>query len=204
MVLMDDIYYIEILNSSRHAIISMDIGLNITFINKLASELLDATQDELLATYNPLSLNPSFIDDQREQLMQKERIPLQTIVLPNGSKKNINGYITGLFDHDDRLQGISVFIRPSRNIGKEQPRRTFGHIRILILKALYDKRKTINQIAKDINVNWKTVENHLTYLSGKQFIAEVFTSEYVRIFSITPKGKEHLKGLADDHDEVEA
>ena len=195
---MDDIYYIEILNSSRHAIISMDKDLNITFVNKPAALLLKATQEELMHSHNPLSLNHSFIDDQREQLMQKKRVPLQTIVLPNGSKKNIQGYITGLFGHDDKLQGVSVFIKP---IGQENARRTFGHIRVLILKALHDKRKTINQIAKDINVNWKTVENHLTYLSGKQLIAEVFTSEYVRIFSITPKGKEHLNELSD---EVEA
>jgi len=73
-------------------------------------------------------------------------------------------------------------------------RRTFDQIRVLILKTLEQKRKTINQIAKDIDVNWRTVDNHLSFLSDKDLIKEVFTSEYVRIFDITDKGMQFLKG----------
>lgn len=74
-------------------------------------------------------------------------------------------------------------------------RRTFEQIRILILHTLVDKRKTINQIAKDIDVNWRTVEAHLDYLAGQLLIKEVFASEYVRIFEISPKGRQVLSDL---------
>jgi len=74
-------------------------------------------------------------------------------------------------------------------------RRTFDQIRLLILSALFQKRKTINQIAKDIDVNWRTVDNHLTHLSERELIKEVFSSEYVRIFDITNQGRQHLKSI---------
>lgn len=77
-------------------------------------------------------------------------------------------------------------------------RRKFNEIRSLILISLFSGRKTINQIATDINVNWKTVENHITYLVGKSLIKEVFSSEYVRIVEITPKGMENVSKLVQE------
>ena len=47
-------------------------------------------------------------------------------------------------------------------------------------------------MAKDIDVNWKTVENHLTYLVGRRLVHEVFSSKYVRIFEITEFGQRYL------------
>ena len=54
---------------------------------------------------------------------------------------------------------------------------------------------TINQVSTASNINWKTVEGHLTYLCGKGMVTEVFKSEYIRIFKITDLGKEYLKKI---------
>ncbi len=72
-------------------------------------------------------------------------------------------------------------------------RRLFEQIRVLILLALFRGQSTINKLANDTEVNWKTVQNHLTFLMGKGFANEIFSSQYVRIFEITPKGKAYVK-----------
>lgn len=74
-------------------------------------------------------------------------------------------------------------------------RRVYENIRMLILMVLSKGQSTINKISKDTSINWKTVENHLIYLLGKEYVSEIFKSEYVRIFEITDKGKKHLAEL---------
>ncbi len=74
-------------------------------------------------------------------------------------------------------------------------KRTFLLLRLCILKSLSTGVKTINQIAKENSINWKTVESHLTYLMGKGYAREIFNSQYVRIFEITDSGREHLQGF---------
>ena len=69
-------------------------------------------------------------------------------------------------------------------------KRTFQELRNLILIQLYRSKKTINELANDAGVNWKTTELHLTYLVGKGLVTEVFASPYARIFEITEKGKQ--------------
>ncbi len=68
-------------------------------------------------------------------------------------------------------------------------KRSFNMIRALILFSLIEKERTINQISQNTSINWKTVENHLTYLLGRGLIREVHSSEYVRIVELTEKGK---------------
>lgn len=77
----------------------------------------------------------------------------------------------------------------------EDRKRTFTVLRERLLVVLNQKRKTINQIANDSGINWKTVEKHLTYFVGKGLVEEVFSSEYVRIFELTQKGKELAKTI---------
>lgn len=72
-------------------------------------------------------------------------------------------------------------------------KRTYDKIRKSILSAIDGPQKTINEIAKNSKVNWKTVQRHLTYFKGMGSIEETFSSPYVRIFQITEKGKEELK-----------
>ena len=72
-------------------------------------------------------------------------------------------------------------------------KRTFIEIRNSILTSLASGQKTINQISSEAFINWKTVERHLTYLIGKGWVREAFSSPYVRIFELTAFGKDYLR-----------
>ena len=72
-------------------------------------------------------------------------------------------------------------------------KRTFIEIRNLILLSLSKGQKTINQISSETQTNWKTVERHLIYLTGKGWVREAFSSAYVRIFELTAFGKDYLR-----------
>jgi len=76
-------------------------------------------------------------------------------------------------------------------------KRTFEHIRLCIIFALFSKEKTINTISTDTGINWKTVESHLIYLLGSKFVEEVYISEYARIFKLSDKGKEFADNYMD-------
>ena len=80
-------------------------------------------------------------------------------------------------------------------------KRTFGHIRKKILETLSKDKETINRISKKSKINWRTVENHLNYLRGRGLVNEAFSSEYVRIFEITPEGEECVKRMNGSYDE---
>ena len=72
-------------------------------------------------------------------------------------------------------------------------KRTFIEIRNSILICLASGQKTINQISSETQINWKTVERHLTYLIGKGWVREVFKSSYVRILELTAFGKDYFR-----------
>ena len=72
-------------------------------------------------------------------------------------------------------------------------KRTFIEIRESILLSLASGQKTINQIAGETEINWRTVDNHLIYLLGKSLVREAFRSSYVRIFELTAFGKDYLR-----------
>ena len=67
-------------------------------------------------------------------------------------------------------------------------KRTFSDLRRLILEELMQGKKTVNQLSTESGINWKTVDNHLTYLVGKGFVRIVFSSSYVKIFELTEAG----------------
>jgi len=71
-------------------------------------------------------------------------------------------------------------------------KRSFGQIRKAILLSLLSKNSTINSVSTDATINWKTCENHLTYLCGRGLVEEVFSSEYVRMFQLTGEGRLYL------------
>ena len=75
-----------------------------------------------------------------------------------------------------------------RYLDKKGVKRTFDEIRYLILSTLIDGKRTINDISNKTQINWKTVENHLTWLTGRGLVKEVFSSAYVRIFELTDTG----------------
>ncbi len=72
-------------------------------------------------------------------------------------------------------------------------KRRFSELRDLILANLRKGRKTVNQISQETGINWKTVDNHLVYLVGKEMAIIVYSSPYVKIFELSESGKEYLK-----------
>jgi|SRR3989344_2689139 len=84
------------------------------------------------------------------------------------------------------------------SIDNREPKRTFKQIRNRILLSLDKGRMTINQIGHSSSINWKTVEKHLTYLIGKKHVEEIFSSEYVRIFELTDRGKQSVERLKNE------
>lgn len=72
-------------------------------------------------------------------------------------------------------------------------KRTFVELRERILTNLLSGQKTVNQISSETEINWKTVDNHLTYLMGKGMVRSVFSSRYVKIFELTEQGKERAQ-----------
>jgi predicted transcriptional regulator len=71
-------------------------------------------------------------------------------------------------------------------------KRKFSELREIILSSLTEGQKTINQLSSETGINWKTVDNHLTYLVGKGYAKEVFSSRFVRIFEATDKGMNYV------------
>lgn len=75
-------------------------------------------------------------------------------------------------------------------------KRRFKELRYSILYLLKNKKEfTLNQIARSAKINWKTVDNHITYLIGRGLVKEIFNSPYVRIVQITERGLAHLKNV---------
>ena len=79
-------------------------------------------------------------------------------------------------------------------------KRSFAYIRKVILTSLLADNTTINSISKSSKINWKTCENHLVYLCGRGLVTEVFSSDYVRMFQLTNKGKLYLEQTKEKED----
>ncbi len=84
------------------------------------------------------------------------------------------------------------------DVQRGEQKRTFEELRKIIVLALTHGRMTINQVSIKTGVNWKTVEKHLTFLIGKGYVEEVFSSEYVRIFELTQKGHTLVEKVRQD------
>jgi predicted transcriptional regulator len=68
------------------------------------------------------------------------------------------------------------------------PKRKYDELRSIILENLSKGQKTVNQVATETGINWRTVDNHIIYLAGKGYLREVFVSRYVKIYEITDRG----------------
>ena len=73
---------------------------------------------------------------------------------------------------------------------RRTPKKKFTEIRKIILESLKTGQRTVNKIASETGINWKTVDNHIIHLIGRGFVKEVFISPYVKIYEITERGKE--------------
>jgi len=112
------------------------------------------------------------------------------------------GFITEVIDEsvkdtqklsNHQIQDLTAVIN-HLNLG---PKRTFTTIRNIILIFLSKGELSINEISQLSGINWKTVENHLTYLIGKKLVKENFSSRYVRLLTLTKRGEQHVLKLRD-------
>lgn len=71
-------------------------------------------------------------------------------------------------------------------------KRTFKNIRKEILLSMSKGQMTVNEVSIGAKINWKTVNNHLIYLTGRGLVREVLNSAYVRIYELTEEGKNFL------------
>ncbi|MBI2650846.1 ArsR family transcriptional regulator [Candidatus Woesearchaeota archaeon] len=76
--------------------------------------------------------------------------------------------------------------------GSVNYKRTFKEIRKTLLLSLSEGQRTINEISTSSHINWKTVDNHLIHLAGRGLVKEVLNSSYVRIYELTPEGKDFI------------
>lgn len=70
--------------------------------------------------------------------------------------------------------------------------------RIKLLNAIRDERKNKLQLAKELDVDWKTVSNHAEMLMQARLIEESGLVGTARYYSITENGKKILSLLAAD------
>ena len=63
-----------------------------------------------------------------------------------------------------------------------QKRKTYPKIRQLILNEFSKGERTVNEIAQNTGLTWRTVDGHIIWLIGKGIIEPVFVSSYVKIY----------------------
>ena len=71
-------------------------------------------------------------------------------------------------------------------------KRTFSYLRHLILLNLNTGPQSINQISINSGINWKTVENHLIHLIGKELVKISLRTTFLKIYELTDKGRAYL------------
>lgn len=67
-------------------------------------------------------------------------------------------------------------------------RRNYLTIRLLILLNLSEKTKSVNELASDAHINWRTTAKHLAYLESKGFVEKHYFAEHLSIYRITKLG----------------
>lgn len=204
-----DINSLSILESLNESLIAIDLEGITVYLNKSAEVLfgyskLESTGKRLqfITQHSEFELE-HFLDKTKEgktiifrtQKQNKNGSILDLVVStsPLFSEEKITGAIL-LIKEYSQIKNICFIPLTDEIITREQ-KRTFNVLRDIIVSTIGSDKKTINQIANDSGINWKTVEKHLTYLIGKKLLQEVFSSEYVRIFELTDNGRQYLNQL---------
>ncbi|HLC78481.1 MAG TPA: PAS domain S-box protein [Candidatus Nanoarchaeia archaeon] len=193
----------RILNDSSNAIIAFDLDGKVIFWNSSSERLFKYKADEVLGKFLPFITETSkyeidvVIQNIKEgkqfnfktQKRSKEGDVLDLVLFANPlcNKNKVVG-VSIIVQYAEAVKNLTYIPLGVDFVDKEQ-KRTFEEIRKLILFTLVAGKKTINQISNASDINWRTVEKHLTYLIGKKFVEEIFSSEYVRIFELTDNGK---------------
>ena len=197
-----------ILNTCQ-PIFALDLDGKVTFWNNECEKLFGYSKDESLGKILPIISDGSAyeLDTILEKAKQNKGIIFKTQKhSKSGEVLDIivfthplvfNGIIVGLsatIQNSSLIKNatfmpynLSPFVRDSK--------RTFYELRNELIITLSKGKMTINQIAIESGINWRTVEKHLTYLIGKKLASEVFSSEYVRVFELTEEGYKCVEEL---------
>jgi predicted transcriptional regulator len=184
---------LDVLRECSKAVMCIDDQYQISYLNKGAQLMFNLDENdtgknisttELFSTIDSIKKDFSF----KKQITTKDKITKNLIITicPIFEEGFKGATILGI---DNSL--IQKAIAEETIVRKDK--RTFDQIRDSVLIGLSKKKKTINQLSLETGINWKTVEKHLTYLLGKKMIEEVFSSEYLRVFDITDKGRERAQ-----------
>ena len=190
---------LQMISSSPEAILLLNTDGEVLFSNSGAQNLLGEE------TFFPESCSQELqvgLDRARQgkqsyfkvkQEIGEQKLHLLFTLAPVLDKEEVKG-VSCFVREVDFLRKISS-TQAHLNSETREPKRTFKQIRNRIILSLGKGRMTINQIAGNSSINWKTVEKHLTFLIGKKQVEEIFSSEYVRIFELTSHGKQLVEEL---------
>ncbi len=206
-------------SNSRDAFVLLDLNLKIVRVNHIAESLLGYSQEELSGKSISILFSVDYYESFHSILncvFLGKSYPMLNVKC-KGKKGEDTTFSSSVypFMEGDTMIGVELFFRKQSTDTAEmqkpvlslQPRngakkRTFDQLRLSILLTLTRKHLTINQISQQCGINWKTVESHLTYLLGKCYVKEIFSSEYVRIFDITSDGRAFLHSVIPKLDEL--
>lgn len=195
-------------------VLTLDGSLLVLSVSDSAGSFFGLPSQHLIGDVVPCfrALSP----EKREMLLQQVndsgKALVHTRMERNGSgMQDFLLELTPLFSKEKHVIGYSLTIEKVSSLDSNdqeslleidtlkgesfQRKRSFESIRHLILQCLIHGPYTINQISIKTGINWKTVENHLTYLLGRGQVKEVMKSEYVRIFDVTEEGKMRIMNL---------
>ena len=200
-------YTSKLIENSAEAIVIFNLKGDIIHWNNGAQESFGYTSGEVLSKN---TLFNSEIELKELKIILTKSLEKENLCFKaqrehkTGKPLNLIFSTTPLYD-ESNLLGFTAIIYNINKLKKavnlstvvqtKENKRTFKVIRSTILLCLRRGKMTINQISNTTGINWKTVEKHLTYLIGRKMVDEVFSSEYVRIFELTPRGNEQIVKL---------
>lgn len=197
-----------ILNSAL-PMFAIDLDGKVLFWNSACENLFGYPKDEVIGRFIPIITESSLYE--LETVVERTKQNKTTIF--KTQKKNKNGEVLDLviatcpIGKDDNFIGLTAVVHNASLIKNitfipynlspfvRESKRTFYELRNEIVISLSKGKMTINQLALDSGINWKTVEKHLTHLIGKKLVAEIFSSEYVRVFELSDRGREHVEEI---------
>ncbi len=202
-------FALNLVQNISEALIALDLKGHVKFWNKGAENLFGYRRDEVMGKVVPFISKESFFELEtafekahqgkaytfKTQKYSKQGLLLELMV--NSSPLYENDEVIGISATFMELSTLkkATFIPYNLVPFLRESKRTFSEIRDLILVTLAKGKMTLNHIATESGVNWRTVEKHITYMIGKKLVQELFSSEYIRIFELTEQGRKYVAEL---------
>ena len=197
----------NLLENTQEAITILDLQGKVVFWNKGAETLFGYARDdvagkalpfvsrewqyELQVAFERARAGKSFMFKTQKQHRLGAVLDLFVKVSPIVEQEILIGF--SLVFHEVAEMKKATFVPYNLQPFLRDAKRTFIQLREKIVLTLGGGKMTINQLAISAEINWRTVEKHLTFLIGKRLVAEVVSSEYVRIFELTAEGREYVE-----------